>query len=151
VLSRHSDTLHQLNDLLESLQTVEFPTLRGDVTDIGLIKQYLGKGHLVEIGKFYDRRDTIWEWYYQCYGLVRFGEAPALTPITGSVASWLGVTFALDSVVIVKNGPDTGGWRADLSIDSEAVGRSIWWYMRSGNDRAQVFGEREFSRFVRGM
>jgi len=51
----------------------------------------------------------------------------------------------------VKNRPSEGNWAEDLEMDMEKVACTIWWYIKSGNDWAQVFGEREFAHFLKNL
>jgi hypothetical protein len=53
------------------------------------------------------------------------------------------------AVLIIKKGPAGGLWEKIRDIDDDAVARTIWWYHTSGNDVSQVFGEREFSRYLK--
>ena len=122
---------------------------------IELIEGHLGKGDMVEVSKFYDRQNSIMNWYYQCYGI---DQAQSIndygfkkTQDALSVLAWLGLTSGWGSIAIVKNGPADAGWKADLGMQPDSLVRSIWWYMRSGNDRMQVFGERKLSRFIMGL
>ena len=57
----------------------------------------------------------------------------------------------LQNVIIVKNGLSEGNWADDLEMDMEKVACTIWWYIKSGNDWAQVFGEREFAHFLKNL
>jgi len=66
-------------------------------------------------------------------------------------AECLQIRGPIENVIIVKNGPSEGNWADDLEMDMEKVARTLWWYMKSGNDRAQVFGEREFARFIKSL
>ena len=155
IVSQPRANVRALGDLRDNLELAYLGTLGGEAGDIGLIEAHVGEGDMVEVGKFYDRQDSTLNWYYQCYGVDQTQKVGDYvienTRETSSVSSWLGLTGWQGSIVIVKNGPAGGAWKEDLGIQLDSLVRSIWWYMRSGNDRAQVFGERELSRFILGL
>ena len=109
----------------------------------------------MEVGKFYDRWNGIVNWYYQCYSIDQAQNVDDYgfkkTQDNLLVSAWLGLTSGWGSIAIVKNGPADAGWNADLRMQLDSLVRSIWWYMRSGNDCMQVFGERKLSRFIMGL
>ena len=125
------------------MRSVIIKGLNGSETDIDLITSALGQKDIKELNKFYDRNPSIHSWYYQCYGQEPCGTEK--TPDPNSVAHSLQIRGSFQNVIIVKNGPSGGKWMEELV---ETVARTIWWYIKSGNDRAQVFGEREFARFL---
>ena len=152
IIRRPHVVIRALGDLVDNLELVYLGTLGGEVGDIELIEGHIGEGDMVEVGKFYDRQDSTMNWYYQCYSV---DEAQSVddygfkkTQDALSVSAWLGLTSGQGSIAIVKNGPVGAVWKDDLRMQPDSLARSIWWYMRSGNDRAQVFGERELSRFI---
>lgn len=52
-------------------------------------------------------------------------------------------------VLVVLDGPAEGKWAMRETIDEDKFARTVWWYFKSGNDASQVYGEREFRRFLR--
>lgn len=95
----------------------------------------------------YDRDVRIDDWYYSFYhiptapitvpnpiaDIVKPNEHP---PINGPV-------------LVVLNGPEDGMWEVTERIKADGVARTVWWYHRSGNVVADVFGQRELRRYLR--
>ena len=73
------------------------------------------------------------------------------TPASQSVTQCLQIRGPIQNVIIVKNRPSEGNWAEDLETDMEKVARTMWWYIKSGNDHEQVFGEREFAHFLKNL
>ena len=142
--------LLSLQTLTDNLHETHVNGLNGDASDLERIATHFGQREINEVAKFYDRDPKVYDWYYQCYGPPPDnGDITTATP--NSTAAWLGLQNLTTDLIILKNGPNDGKWKMEPSVDLESVARTIWWYLRSGNDRAQVFGEREFTRFIENL
>ena len=141
--------LTSLKSLTDNLHETHVEGLIGDDTNVERIAAHLGQREIHEVGKFYDRDPKAYDWYYQCYGPPPSRNIANPTP--NSTAEWLGLHNLNSEVIILKNGPSCGSWKGEPRVDLEAVARTMWWYLQSGNDRAQVFGEREFARFIKNL
>lgn len=142
-----------LDCLLSNLENANVTGLSGDETDIPLLAMTLGHKEIEEIGKFYDRIPTIIDWYYHCYSLPQndVGSSSDVPPPT-LIARWLNLKdTCYQSCIIIKDGPKDGRWKNNLTIDLTAVARTLWWYQASGNDRTQVYGERELARLLKNL
>lgn len=100
----------------------------------------------------YDRAPLVADWYYSLYGITEpitnSEYAIAANPIVDAVMP-KGSEPVKGPVIVVLNGPSEGIWKVKETIDEYNFARTIWWYFRSGNDVSQVFGEREFQRFIK--
>lgn len=54
-------------------------------------------------------------------------------------------------VLVVLNGPAGGKWETSQRIDDVELGRTLWWYLKSGHVVRDVFGERELRRYIRTL
>lgn len=140
-----------LDSLICSIEPLYIPTITGTSSDLELIAQVFQSGDAEETSHFYDRDPHIVSWYYQCYGPVRENRPTRPSrPHKNSVAHWLKLVDQRP-LIVMKNGPSNDDWQTNLSITLENVARSLWWYHKSGNNREQVFGERELTRFLRNL
>lgn len=95
---------------------------------------------------FYDRDSTECGWYYSVYGTRQPRER-----IANSIASSLTTTDVHGRVLVVIDGPKGGEWQTSVALDIDRLARTVWWYRQSGNDVAEVFGERELKRFLSSL
>lgn len=102
----------------------------------------------------YDRAPLVADWYYSLYGIPSSTSSSnydcSPNPIVNSVMP-KGSQVVTGPALVVLNGPKEGMWEVKETIDEEKFARTIWWYLRSGNDVNQVFGEREFHRFLKSF
>ncbi|KAA1478253.1 hypothetical protein DENSPDRAFT_885737 [Dentipellis sp. KUC8613] len=94
----------------------------------------------------YNRRPGIFDWYYTIYTLRK--PSPA-SPINSIVTHLSHTKTAIRGpALVVKNGPADEVWRVSKYVHDEAFARTVWWYIRSGHDTEQVFGERSLFRML---
>lgn len=97
----------------------------------------------------YDRDSRIDDWYYAFYADPS-NTTGALNPIANIVKPAEHPPIR-GQVLVVLNGPEDGMWEVMQRIDKIQLGRSLWWYLKSGNEPRDVFGERELRRYIRTM
>lgn len=116
------------------------------------IKDIFGTEEAQFLVNVYDRTPSVAEWYYTLYGIPSTVDDSAYNRAPNPVVDVVmpkGSPPVLGPVLAVLNGPIEGIWEVAETIDEERFARSIWWYLKSGNDVRQVFGEREFLRFIK--
>lgn len=97
----------------------------------------------------YDRDCRIDDWYYAFYA-----DTSDTTSAPNPIANIIKPSHQAlirGRVLVVLNGPEDGMWEVTQRIDEAQLGRSLWWYLKSGNEVRDVFGERELRRFIRTM
>lgn len=97
----------------------------------------------------YDHDSRIDDWYYAFYSNPS-NTTGALNPIANIVKPFQHHPIR-GQVLVVLNGPEDGMWEVMQRIDETQLGRSLWWYLKSGNEPRDVFGERELRRYIRTM
>jgi hypothetical protein len=139
-----------LADVRSSVTPYHLPLRTCDHDTFNDIRLLLQSAHVNEVACFYDRDPAVDQWYYQAYA-----RDPPLATVGDDNNTFIAAVSknpqqtVNSPVLIMKNGPVGGDWEGDKDIESESVVHTIWWYLASGNDVSQVFGEREFSRFLR--
>lgn len=111
----------------------------------------LGVPEGVFLVNIYDRTPLVADWYYSLYGIPTSASSSdydrSPNPIVTTVMP-KGSQPATGPVLVVLNGPAEGLWEVRETVDEVKFARTIWWYFKSGSDVSQVFGEREFQRFL---
>lgn len=120
-----------------------------DVNDKKAIADILGAKEIEEVRRFYDRHPQVDGWYYRCYAEVS-DKVNSVAAVEGSLGDILRLKVTTGCLVIVKDGPADGNW-VSHGISVESLARTLWWYKKSGNDMAQVAGEREYARFIKSL
>jgi hypothetical protein len=150
IITSPLEQLSSLEHLTRTMQSIYIEGLDGSEQDVDRIATALNQSNVEELSKFYDRDATVHSWYYQCYGQQTASSERASNG-PQSVARCLQLRGPVQRIIIVKNGPSNEKWKNDLELEKERVARTLWWYIKSGNDRTQVFGEREFARFLTNL
>ncbi|KAI0066969.1 hypothetical protein BV25DRAFT_1912312 [Artomyces pyxidatus] len=149
-----SNPLDSLSSLQDRVRATEIEVDgRGQLKGEDLRSIFHGK-EIECIREMYDRRGTINEWYYAVFAVTRVKESE--TADRNSIATFLkkngdGVVFG--PAIVVRDGPEeTRAERlADPGITADDFSRTVWWYVRSGRDISEVYGERELTRHLLGV
>lgn len=97
----------------------------------------------------YDRDPSIDDWYYAFYA-----SSSDITSAPNPIADIVKPShhpMIRGRVLVVLNGPTGGKWETSQRIDDIELGRTLWWYLKSGNEVGDVFGERELRRYIRTL
>ncbi|KAI0055903.1 hypothetical protein BV25DRAFT_1842674 [Artomyces pyxidatus] len=99
----------------------------------------------------YDRDPSVHTWYYAWYCAATMSVS-ADQPVN-SIATFFQkeqLPSIRGPVVVIKSGPIdyATSWSSCSSLSAEHLARTIWWYFKSGNSVQDVFGEREFMRYL---
>ena len=102
----------------------------------------------------YDRSPLVDDWYYSLYAVSSTSSDHRTTydnspnPIVDAIMP-KGSAPVLGPVLVVLDGPAEGMWEVHQIIDQDRFARTVWWYFKLGNDVSQVYGEREYQRFIK--
>lgn len=119
------------------------------------LEDILGESGGQRLVNVYDRSPSVDGWYYSLYALptnssnTRTVYASSPNIIANAVMP-RGSPCVKGPVLVVLDGPADGVWGIREAIDEDRFARTVWWYFKSGNDVSQVYGEREFQRFLKG-
>lgn len=97
----------------------------------------------------YDRDVRVDDWYYAFYHIPT--ASPSKPNPIANIVKPDGCPPINGPVLVVLNGPDDGMWETTQRIRIDDVARTLWWYHKSGNEVATVFGQRELRRYVRTL
>lgn len=92
---------------------------------------------------FYDRQDSICDWYYAAYADPNDSNSPPNTIVKDALN-----LDVRGRVLVILDGPKEGKWMQNEEVDTLKLARTLWWYKQSGSDVTEVYGERELRRFV---
>ncbi|KAI0056637.1 hypothetical protein BV25DRAFT_1920782 [Artomyces pyxidatus] len=114
-----------------------------EITDV------LGPGEKRHLLNFYEGARGTFSWFYSAYGFADPNDKPI-----NRVASVLMPgkhPIVRGNVLIVKNGPETGAWKTNATIEEDTLARCLWWYHASGNSAQDVGAERNMMRWMDTM
>lgn len=118
------------------------------------LEDILGRPGGCHLTSIYDRDQSVDDWYYSLYSLPPSSSKTSTVyerspnPVVDAIMRE-GSPCVEGPVIVVLDGPADGMWEVRETIDEDRFARTVWWYFKSGNDVSQVYGEREFRRFLR--
>ncbi|KAG2155403.1 hypothetical protein DEU56DRAFT_750967 [Suillus clintonianus] len=131
--------LTNLTPILQSRPTSNLAALE-------FIRDHLPVGIPQEPLILFPREQHIIEWYYHIYYTTQESDArpfhPVMMEIYGKKRCPRG------ALIIVKNGDGFLPDAPKFDMDINDLGRTLWWYIKSGRDPIKEASERELMRFI---
>lgn len=112
------------------------------------IKLLLKTEHVEAIGKGYKRKPSTIDWYFEIFAVKDVSSNQPRSQLIEPLVAGRHIPVRGD-IILVKNGPKDGNWSPELALAD--VADVLWWYLKSGRDVTEVFGERELARFLRSV
>ncbi|KAG1856183.1 hypothetical protein C8R48DRAFT_675014 [Suillus tomentosus] len=92
---------------------------------------------------------SITSWYYQIYHTMRVDDNHPYHPVMLEIFGRKNCPQG--ELLIVRNGEDFDPQSAEWDVDLEELGKTLWWYMRSGIDPMKEANERRLLRYMEGL
>ncbi|KAG2100048.1 hypothetical protein BD769DRAFT_1394039 [Suillus cothurnatus] len=138
----HGDYTH---DKYVELIIEDYPNC---ILSIKIIERLLPAGEPQEPLVLFPKERQITHWYYHIYFTSTPDDNRNLHPVLKEI---FGKRCPQGEVVIVKNGEKFTPDSPEFDVDCEDLGRTLWWYIKSGRDPVEEASERRLIHYIQHL
>lgn len=132
--------------LLATLEPIKQQRPSSNTEALQLIEKNLSQGVPQNPLDLFPREQNVTDWYYQIYSTARQKDDRAYHPILLEIFGRKRCPHG--SVIIVKNGLNFIPDAPQFDIDINELGRTLWWYVKSGRDPVTEASERRLMHYI---
>ncbi|KAG1797049.1 uncharacterized protein HD556DRAFT_1306746 [Suillus plorans] len=132
--------------LLENLEPIRHRRPNSNVKALALVEELLPEGRPEHPLVLFPKDQHISCWYYHIYYTARAHDECAYHPVM--LAIYGRKYCPRGDMIIVKNGEGFTPQSAEFDVEREELGKTLWWYIRSGIDPLRETQERRMMRYI---
>lgn len=136
-------------EVMEMIKPIHRQHAKTNIEGLEDIQQMLQDGEIQEPLVLYPRQADITGWYYQIFytaqEMDRREHNQILCQLFPRIAGIRG------EAVIVTNGAEFDSMSKRWDIDSIELGKTLWWYIKGGQDAREVANQRRFIDYLENM
>lgn len=131
--------------LLANLLPVRQARPTSNLQGLQIIERLLPDGEPQAPLVLFPKEQKVTHWYYHIYFTTRDDDKRSLHPVLREI---FGRKCPKGEVVIVKNGEGFVPDSPAFDLDCDELGKTLWWYIRSGRDPIQEASERRLMHYI---
>ncbi|KAG1880089.1 hypothetical protein F4604DRAFT_1922779 [Suillus subluteus] len=134
--------------LLASLLPIRLTRPTSNLHALQMIERLLPAGEPQELLILYPKEKYITHWYYHIYFTSTPDDDRVLHP---ALLEIFGKRRPRGEVVIVKNSEEFAPDSPAFDLDCEDLGKTLWWYIKSGRDPVEEASERRLMHYIQQL
>jgi hypothetical protein len=134
--------------LLANLLPIRQARPTSNLHALQIIERLLPAGEPQEPLVLFPKERQITHWYYHIYFTSTPDDNRNLHPVLKEI---FGKRCPQGEVVIVKNGEKFTPDSPEFDVDCEDLGRTLWWYIKSGRDPVEEASERRLIHYIQHL